>query len=80
MMRHVCVHNDDVLAGSVFDAVHIGRSKAKLSCAWFQNNVVLAVYFLQLFRNFLGTVRRIIVDNNNLIVNSATLALKSYSR
>lgn len=66
VVAEVGVHDDDEVAGDIFQAVHVGGSKTELALTGLEDNVFGAIELLELLRDLKGAVRGSVVDNNNL--------------
>ena len=66
-MREIGVHDDNIVAGDELETVNVCRSKTKLSCARFEEDMG-RVGFCELVRDHLGSVRRSVVNDDELPV------------
>ena len=71
VVAEVGVHDDDEVAGGEGQTVDIGSSEAELALTGLQDDMVCAVELLELLRDFEGTVRGAIVNNDHLPVQVA---------
>lgn len=68
MVTEIGVHDDNEIARYKLKTVDVGRSKTEFAGSWLENDVVGTPYFLKLFGDFLGPVRRSIVDDDDFPV------------
>jgi hypothetical protein len=65
-VAEIGVHDDNKVAGSVFQAVDVSSSQTKLSLAGLEDNMFGAIKLLELLRDLEGTVRGSVVNDNDL--------------
>lgn len=68
MVRQVSIHDDDVLALGKLKSMNVGSTEAQFAGSGFENNSILAVNKRQLLGNILCSIRRGVIDNDNLIL------------
>ena len=66
VVAEIGVHDNDEVAGNIFQAVHVRGSETKLALTGLQDNVFGAIELLELLRDLEGAVRGSVVDHNNL--------------
>lgn len=71
MVREVGVHDDDEVAGGVFQAVHVGGAETEFAGARFQHDVCRGIDFLELLCDVEGAVGRGVVDDYDFVVEVA---------
>lgn len=69
-MREIGVHDDNIVAGDELETVNVCRSKTKLSCARFEEDMG-RVGFCELVCDHLGSVRGSVVNDDELPVELA---------
>lgn len=68
MVAQVRIDKDDKVAGSIFHAVDVSSTQSQFRWPRLQDNLLLSVDLLQVFRHVQGTIRTAIVDYYDLIV------------
>lgn len=66
VVAEIGVHDNNEVAGGVFQTMNIGRSQTKLTLTGFEDNVFRAIELLELLRDLEGAVRGSVVNDNNL--------------
>jgi hypothetical protein len=65
-VAEIGVHDDNKVAGGIFQAMDVSCTQAELSLAGLEDDVFGAIEFLELLRDLEGTVRGSVVNDNNL--------------
>lgn len=65
MVAEVGVHDDNKVAGGIFQAVDVSCTQTELALTGLEDDVFRAIEFLELLRDLEGAVRGSVVDDNN---------------
>ena len=65
-MTQIGVHKDNVLILAVREPMDVSRSQSEFASSGLQNNLVVAVNSLEILDLILGSIRRIVVDDDDL--------------
>ena len=68
VMWKICIHQDDIVARAGSESLDVGASEAKFTRACMQLKLV-AINFLQLLDDVLGSIGWVIVYNHNFHVD-----------
>lgn len=66
MVAEVGVHDDNKVAGGIFQAVDVSCTQTELALTRLKDDVFGAIEFLELLRDLEGAVRGSVVNDNNL--------------
>lgn len=67
-MAQIGVHDDDEIAGRMFDAVNVSGPESQFRCPRAQHDLLLSIDLLQLPGYFQRSVWTCVIDYNNFIV------------
>lgn len=74
-MREIRIHDDDEVTGRELHAVHVRGSQSEFAGAGFEDDVVGAVGFDELFGDILGAVGGAVVDDDDFVVEFSSSLL-----
>lgn len=70
MMGHISIHDKYKIASRALDAVNIGSTKPKFPRTRTKDDFVFAIDMFELLSNLDGVIWRVIIDDDNLIVQT----------
>lgn len=72
MVTQISIHKNDEITSALFNALDVCAAKTHLAWSSVQDNLVIAVDFLQFSNNSLSTIRTSIINDNNFEVQFTT--------